>query len=298
MKRIVVPVDGSAFAERAIPIAVDLANRVGASLSLARVYEPRHDRRVFGDEPGADSDREGALRYLEDKARQLGWVGGAPVISEMLQGHPAEALSEWIERSRPDLVVMTTHGRGPWSRFWLGSVADSLLKRTTRPTLLIRPNEPAADSARWKRILVPVDLSVGSATVLHAIGPLARLFEAELSLFHVVAQARLGEEGLGASGALVEYAERFRRDAEASLAGQVDALRADGIQASFRVRMAEGAAEAIVAEVATGEFDAVALATRAPSGLARLVLGSVADKVVRAVDVPVLVTHVPSAAME
>ncbi|MFN0180108.1 MAG: universal stress protein [Gemmatimonadales bacterium] len=293
MKRIVVPIDGSGFADRAIPLAADLANRLGASLSLVTVYEPRYDHRVFGDEPRADYERDATLRYLEDRALQLGRVGGVPVIYEMLQGYPAEALSEWIERSHPDLVVMTTHGRGPWSRFWLGSVADYLLKRTTRPILLLRPDEQTADSLGWKRILVPVDLSVGSATVLESIGPMARLFEAEVSLLHVVAQARLVGDGLGAPPP--DYADRLRREAEASLAAQVDQLRAQGIRASFRVRIAEGAAEAIVAEVATGEFNAVALATRAPTGLARLVLGSVADKVVRAVGVPVLVTHVPTA---
>jgi nucleotide-binding universal stress UspA family protein len=102
--------------------------------------------------------------------------------------------------------------------------------------------------------------------------------------------------GLEAPAALAEYTERFVATAEASLARQVDTLCAGGLRASFRVRIGEGAAEVIVAEVATGAYDAVALATRAPTGLPRLLLGSVADKVVRAVGVPVLVTHVPTAA--
>ena len=73
-----------------------------------------------------------------------------------------------------DLVALTTHGRGPLGRFWLGSVADTLVRHLHVPTLLIRPREgvsPAADPVP-KRILVPLD---GSPRAEQILGPTAEL---------------------------------------------------------------------------------------------------------------------------
>lgn len=64
------------------------------------------------------------------------------------------------------------------------------------------------------------------------------------------------------------------------------------MRSSFRVHHGSNPAEAILTELATGNYDLAALATRGPEGVARVVLGSVADKVIRAAEVPVLVTHV------
>ncbi|MBM4186720.1 MAG: universal stress protein [Gemmatimonadetes bacterium] len=294
MNRVVVPLDGSGFARRALPVATALADRAGAWLTLVSVYRSRYDQRFFSEDPHAESEREAQLAWLEQEAQSLGMVGGRPVQFELLEGQPAPTLAGWLRRARPDLVVMTTHGRGPWSRFWLGSVADGLLKDTTVPTLLLRP-EVTSEPASWRRILVTLDLSAGSDSVLAAVTPIARLLDAEITLLHVVVQAPFVSMGLGAEGAVTlptDYTQRLRAEAESRLSGLVETLRSEGMRSSFRVHHGSNPAEAILTELATGNYDLAALATRAPEGVARVVLGSVADKIIRAAEVPVLVTHV------
>ena len=71
--------------------------------------------------------------------------------------------------------MMTTHGHGPLSRFWLGSVADEMVRRATTPILLVRPHEKAIDLAAepvLRHILIPLD---GSALAEQVLGPAAAL---------------------------------------------------------------------------------------------------------------------------
>lgn len=297
MKRILVPLDGSAFAQQALPLATELANRLRANLTIVSVAASPYDARVFGDEVHTQADRERVLRYLERQALELGSVGTGPVQYELLIGNPAPTLAAWVDRNDTDLVVMTTHGRGPLSRFWLGSVADYLLGHVTKPLLLTRVHDGHPIPTQWRRILVATDLAAGSDHGLGAAVQLARAFEAELTLMHVVSPTTVIGAGFGIdpAGLPADYTQRLVTAAEQSLTGTAESLRAQGLRASTWVRVAESPPQAIIAEAANGGFDLIAVTTRATHGLARALLGSVADKVVRGTEVPVLVVHAPSA---
>ncbi|MBK8006189.1 MAG: universal stress protein [Gemmatimonadetes bacterium] len=119
------------------------------------------------------------------------WRGGAnvPVTSAVLEGPVAEALEEQVEVSGADLLILTTHGRGPLSRFWLGSVADQLMRKLHVPMLLVRPQGDVAPEPRLERILVSLD---GSPFAEEAIGgamALAKPFGAAVALFMAVEPA-------------------------------------------------------------------------------------------------------------
>ena len=99
--------------------------------------------------------------YLDGIVKRLASVSPVPVTSALVEGPViAEMLNGHVVTTKADLIVMTTHGRGPLSRFWLGSVADELVRRATTPILVVRPQEKPAifqAEAVIRHILVPLD---------------------------------------------------------------------------------------------------------------------------------------------
>ena len=140
--QIMVPLDGSALAERALPSAARLAAATGATLHLVRVVEPLPGavsvyRSVT--EPSRHLDREAraATEYLDTIRTRLTAEGVRVEVHRRL-GHALDALLQEQRTAGIDLVVMCSHGRGGVSRVALGSVATGLLQRGTAPVLLAR----------------------------------------------------------------------------------------------------------------------------------------------------------------
>jgi nucleotide-binding universal stress UspA family protein len=147
--RILVPLDGSAFAEMALPYAVELARAMDASLVLLRAVVPPpllSPERVV--EPGFSAElleleEEEAHTYLKGTARKLG-AEGVKVRTSTRRGPAARAIIDEAEASTARLVVMTTHGRTGIDRLFLGSVASEVLRHGRNPILLVRPRSQAA----------------------------------------------------------------------------------------------------------------------------------------------------------
>ena len=104
------------------------------------------------------------------------------VTCKLLDGPPAQTLADHVRENGIDLVIMTTHGRGGLSRFWLGSVADRLVHHLAIPVLVIRPSESARRIAGISRILVPLDGSALAESILDPLRTLAGVTGAELVL--------------------------------------------------------------------------------------------------------------------
>lgn len=296
MRLIAVPVDGSAFAERALPFATTIASKAGATLSLLAVHDAKLDERVFGPDVRAEQDRQSLREYLSDVADRLGTVGDKLVERHLLEGNPATAIAAWADREHPDLVCLTTHGRGPWTRLWLGSVTDRLLKTLDVPMLVIGGGlQPR--SSQFGRVLVPVDLGrdVDPGQLLE---PFTTLFEASFSLLYIQPRTRIIGAGLGldAPGLSVEADQRQAAEAETRLTVMAEALRARGLKVDTQIKPGDAPAQAIAAAATEGKFDLIALTSRSPKGISRLLLGSVADKVIRAAEIPVLVLRVAQSA--
>jgi nucleotide-binding universal stress UspA family protein len=197
---------------------------------------------------------------------------------------------------KADLVVMTTHGRGAVSRFWLGSVTEGLVRRTTVPLLVLRPADAApgdVDAPVWVgRVIVPLDGSPRSESALGPAEALAKLFNADLELFHVVPPLpAVSPDGsvyrhTAADAAVIE---EMNREADRMLNTAADRLRANGLRVATRVATHDRVAAAILEESRPG--DVIALTTHARSPATRWLLGSVADKLIRGADVPVLVVR-------
>ena len=127
--------------------------------------------------------------YLDGIVQRLASLSSVPVTSALLDGPViAEMLSGHATATKADLVVMTTHGLGPLSRFWLGSVADEMVRRATTPILLVRPQEKAPDftfEPMLRHILVPLDGSVLAEQVLDSALILGSLMQADYTLLRI-----------------------------------------------------------------------------------------------------------------
>ncbi len=140
LEKILVPLDGSSLAESALPRAVELAQAAGGQLLLLRAAQAH----IL---PGADPT-EGQVRvvreaeeYLNGVKERLERTGAMRVETSVWYGPAAFAIVEATRLHRVDLVVMTTHGRSGLGRLILGSVAESVLRGTTTPILLLRAAE-------------------------------------------------------------------------------------------------------------------------------------------------------------
>ncbi len=303
-RNVMVPLDGSGFGDHALPLALDVARKSGATLRLTHVIRPIGS--VYAETPLFLEDLEEA-RYAErERATWRGYLDGvaarvrkaAPgvtVVTSLREGEPAEMLEQEAEAAGVDLVVMTTHARGGLARAWLGSVADELVRHLRVPLLLTRPSsgEPnLAAEVLPRHFIVPLD---GSPLAEQILGPavgLGKLAGAGFTLLRVITPvlvtAPLPPEGLGMGRMAAEVIERLRLAQEAQvheavkyLEGVAISLRSQGLHVLTRATIDEQPGAAILNEAEAQGPGVVALATHGRRGLTRLVLGSVADKVVR-----------------
>lgn len=137
LKTILVPLDGSWLAELALPEAVELAARLGARLHLLRAVraEPIHGSDPVTAQSSAVREAE---EYLAEVAGRLTAGGLAGVTTSVWYAKAAWAIVEAARCYGVDLIVMNTHGRSGLGRLVLGSVAESVIRRTTTPVLVIR----------------------------------------------------------------------------------------------------------------------------------------------------------------
>lgn len=293
--RILVPLDGSLLAEGALPVAAELSRRSGATVELVHVHVPISPDPIHVeglpviDEHMRSLRRDHERAYLEQLRERLGPAAAAATV--LLDGPVAPTLAAHARAVSAWVIVLTTHGRGGLERIWLGSVADGLARVSPVPLLLVRP-EPAAGGGRFGRILAPLDGSKASEAILEHAVRLARLEEgAEIVLFQVVRP--LGEvvwlpEGASTAAAPQDDLPGRQRQARDYLDEAARPFLAAGLRVRIRVEVAGSVAAAILAAAHGEACDLVALATHGRSGLARVALGSVADKVVRASRTPVL----------
>ncbi|HEU5217253.1 MAG TPA: universal stress protein [Gemmatimonadales bacterium] len=299
-RTILVPLDGTPFAEAALPLATRLGRPSRARVRLLMAHQPAAVVAGLGGLPTPDAgiDLDARAReetYLGSVADSLRTADGVPVELRHPDGPPGMAVCDEVRQDRPDLVVMATHGRGALGRFWLGSVAHHVIRQVDVPVLLVHPRrtgEPP-DLPAHPGILVPLDLSPFAERVLEPVAVLSRALGAHLELLHVV------ELGPAVSEPMVVnlipedpvLTEVRRTDALRRLEDIATRLRARGLTVSTHVVVGSSAAAGVIDALSERRCDMVAMSTHGAGGMRRLFLGSVADKVVRASARPVLVVR-------
>lgn len=299
LRTVLVPLDGSRFAEAALPVAARLVTAARARLCLTMAQQPvavvAGMGELAGMEFGADDDlqRQGN-DYLAGIAAGYGQTGDGPVEYRLVEGPAGGAVCEEAGRIGADLIVMATHGRGAFGRLWVGSVADHVVRLSTKPVLLVHPGRDAESRKHdGAAILVALDESEYSEAILGPVVDLAQATGAGLTLLTIAAPAfDVGESTMPypvpQHPAILA---RHSDEAHSRLRRVAARVRKRGVSVSTRVVAGASAAAGILAVLQEPRFDLVALTTHGAAGMRRLLVGSVAEKVVRAAGKPVLVLH-------
>ncbi len=299
LRTILIPLDGTRFGEAALPLAQRLAAAASGVLHLVLAHRPVLLVAPIPDAVSLgtsldEEQRQRELAYLNSRAASAAIADGPEVTFAQLDAPPGPSIVDEAERIDADLIVMASHGRGALSRMWLGSVADHVIRHAAVPVLVVRPGpEPTAEPPDLHRILVPLDLSSESEHVLGIVSELAILTGASVTFFHVVEPFfDLVDPATPYPLAVDHRLTQNRLDeAHRRLDRGAVVLREAGIAVDIRIREAASAAGGIMEAVEAGEADLVAMTTHGRGGVRRLVLGGVADKVLRGIRKPLLVVR-------
>ena len=292
-----VPTDGSGFDRDAIRVAVRLAERSQAQVRLVRVFRTGA---FFGMESSPEAatisvkvleeERNRILNELHDLAAELRKSGVADIDVSLEDGPVPDALHAYAKRNKVDLIVMSSHGRGGIARLSLGSVTDSLIRRTTIPVLVVKPhpsyvNSQAPDA--FKRIVVPLDGSSVAEQILPRVVAFAKVEDSALTLLRVVVPRTSSQKAV--ANECTPWCDKDVSAAEAYLFRTAIKLRDDGLRTRTDVVIGENIARSIADYAARESADLVAIATHGRGGLSRAVIGSVADALTRTSHASVLV---------
>lgn len=307
IRSILVPLDGSPFGEQALPLAMSMAKRLDASLHLMHVHSlldaTYAELQVFDntlDQELRNKERE----YLHSIQKQVQDRLSIPVTIRNVDGDVPTVIREQADSLRASWVVMTTHARGPMGRFWLGSSTDELIRSLPIPLIAVHPGPAAPNLAQdflIRHMLIPLDGTPLAEEILESATALAKAMAAEITLMRVITPVypvTLPAEPAIFGNVATDVMERveklhveLKKNAAAYLETIANRLRGQGLKVHTRISIEEQPGVAIL-DAAKPPIDLIAIETHGRGGLSRLLLGSVADKVIRGSTLPILV-HKP-----
>ncbi|MBI3854409.1 MAG: universal stress protein [Planctomycetes bacterium] len=277
MKKILIPLDGSELAESVLSQVRPLLAREEAEILLLRVVTMPPSVESDAGEP-LDLLWSRAVDYLQNLSARLSGEG-LRVRTRAVEGIPADEILEAARKEGADLIAMSTHGRTGLARWVFGSVTEKILRASPVPVLAIPSFTGAggdvfptgARQLPFGKIIAPIAATDLSLEILPPLAEFARLFGSKVFLVHVcegtacavpIHEMRLAHERLGKAGVPAEPLLKQGDPASRIL----EACRDQGA-------------------------DLIAMTTHGRSGLTRWMLGSVAEKVLRASNVPLLVVR-------
>jgi nucleotide-binding universal stress UspA family protein len=310
-KRILIPLDGSARAESAIPVAARIARAYGASITLLRVEETPVEYGSFVASPASytkeaiKANLAEATSYLETVAKAVE-LAGIEVETKALFGAVALTIIGAAQVYHSSLVVMCSHGFTGFKRWILGSVADHIARHITTPVLILREGAtlPATATKQPVRALVALDGSPLSESVFEPVAYLVAALatttsqQGELHLLRVV-DLPFGSGKLK-SQAYVDSKTRDEavKDAQDYLETLTTRLEKGGlveldITVKTKVESDPDVAEAIIKQTEDGPVDLIAMATHGRGGMQHFVMGSVTERVLHHSNLPLLIVRPP-----
>lgn len=279
---IMIPLDGSPLAEEALAYGQKVAERAGARLHLVRVVAP---------ESSTTTDRL-AKDYLE----RVPAHGSVPATSEVRIGDPADQILAAAAQLPNPMIVMTTHGRSGMGRWLIGSVADRVVRGGEAPVLVLRSGVERPHPATVHDVIVPLDGSPLAERALPLAETLAQLLAAKLTLVRVADTTELlSGIGMAVAPLSADVLEQLIRDMTDDtahylepLAGQV---RVDGVEVGTAA-LAGVPTDQLLGQMRQMPSAMVVMATHGRGGVRRLVLGSVAERLLRLGQTPIVMVPV------
>lgn len=286
-KRILVPLDGSGLAERALAPALALAEAMLAKVFFIRVAIPLSlnlDPKFY--QCTIELRQDEAKRYLRSIQSRFS-SSQADIETQVLVGRAARSIINFAQEMEIDLIVMSSHGRSGVNRWIYGSVADKVLHNAPCAKVIIHP-QVIIETYSIKRILVPLD---GSSIAEQALEPalaLAESVSAELIFLRVTSVPQITVQPLPGWPGLDAVMEAAEQEANAYLQGMQAAMGDSPVSTSLRVTTGP-AAEDIIDVADNQKVDLIVMCSHGRSGIERWVFGSVAEKVLRGANCVTLV---------
>ena len=294
---VLIATDYTEAAAPAVARGIDLARQFDARAHIVNVVLMAEAAPVY---PlyGMAADTKKIFEALdeESRGRMAELVGGfdhdgMELVSSVVHGsYAAPRILEYAKEHDVDLIVIGTHGRRGLRRYLLGSVAEEVVRKARCPVLSCHP-ETSTELVRPQRLLVAVDLSEHSDGLVRQAHELAVAYHASVDYLHVIPE---WHQPLAYSPdvCVAPYPDLTRLE-DSSLEALRDLVarhQADAGDAEYLIR--HGAPARTIVEVAEERSaDLIALASHGLTGAKYLLLGSVADHVVRSAVVPVLTFH-------
>lgn len=319
--KVLVPLDGTEVSEGIIPFVTRLARDMKMGVVLGRAIDVHHMR-----EEGFDSSLGRVLQGLgprmKDSADVEPWqtelasrierelkvpldnlardMAGAGVDAETAAeyGPASDTIIRMAQESGCDLIAMSTRGRSTLASGLLGSVTYKIIHESPMPVLAITPERARLHRAIISKVIVPLDGSAFAETVLPHATALARRMDLGVTLLRVAPEdAPLFSDSVSLADILAGMQEKAATGARDYLSGVARRLRDSGLDVDEV--MLQGKASSRITEYAKGaEHGMIAITTHGRSGVSRLLLGSIAEAVIRESGCPVLVVRPVARAQE
>ena len=293
--RILVPIDFSRPSLKAIPYALAISRQFGADAHLLHVtdltQQPPPSLLTLPVVPYAELNQR-FMKRLQALALKYGTDGNVSAL-EPRTGIAYEEICAVARDLKVDLIVVTTHGYTGYKRMFLGSTAERVVQHSPCPVLVVRQHVSRSNRSidprtrtgfRLTRILVPTDFSECSQTAFEYALQLARDFNSELRLVHVINRHAYPFGDLYAAldpAQLIQETEHAAQKQMRSMAARS--------KVRYSVSVLHGSPPAKICDATNEDVDLIVISTHGRTGLGHLLIGSVAEHVVRYAHRPVLV---------
>jgi nucleotide-binding universal stress UspA family protein len=279
---ILLPFDGSDRAAEALHHAAEIAHWAEATIHVLFVADTTADSLTVVETRVVDALVREGEEIVEQAEKTLSTLG-ADYDSDVVQGSPAPTIVEYAERYDHDLIVMPTRGREGVSRFLLGSVAEKVVRLSSVPVLTARMRPDERLTFPYEKLLIPTD---GSAGATHAAAHGLSLADALDATVHVLAV--VDDSSLGLDVRSIASGQESEQAATDAVDDLVSRAETRGITDTVRHIERGAPIEVVLDIVESSDVDAVVMGTTGRRGTDRILLGSVAEKTVRSVPVPVI----------
>lgn len=286
-ERIVIPTDFSETAQTAIDLGTQLAAYYKSEVDLVNAIDATVY--AYAGYPFASLSKE-LLTGAESALKKVKLPGSISEKRFVLSGNPATEIVEHAKRHKADLVVMGTHGHGAVARFLLGSVADRVLHHAPCPVMITKKPKGTVKHKKSKakpfsRVLFPTDFSKTATQALNRAIAITEDMDAELYVLHVVDDSLITTHVDDERKIILK---ELRRHALDEMQKQLPAELMQHFDTIGAVNRGEPG-KAICAFAETHHCDLIVMGSHGRTGLNRVLLGSVADKVVRRAKCAVLI---------
>ena len=298
-QKILVPLDGSKLAEKALPYAQDIAIKSGSEISLLNVRLPAEDPyhpilKPYLDKVANNLNRD--IKNQMPKRKKHVEIYPLTVSGSEFVRHPAEGIVDYSLKEKIDLIIMASHGHSGIKHWALGGVSDRLLHMSNIPVLLIRAGGNSSNT--FDRILAPLDGSELAECILKHVTKIAAVYNSSKIVFlrvvepffHVVQGEGDGGDHVYTEKEIHDIELKNKSSAKNYLEKVMDKVGPERSITKAEV-LAGNVAETIIDYSRNNDIGLVIMSTHGHSGMNRWTLGSITERVLRYSELPVLLVR-------